>query len=90
MSDETAGTPFVRVADIEIDSVAQASSGFVLTGRGQDRADYRLELTIELPMDPKTRAVVAELLSQSDMTLLRRARPPLRSNAAPRRNAPAG
>jgi hypothetical protein len=87
MSDTPEGDAFVRVADIEIDAVAPAALGFLLTGRGQDRADYRLEMTIEMPMNPETRAVVAELLSQSDFRLSRRARPPLGAGRA-RKAAP--
>jgi len=66
------------------------SSGFVLSGRGKDGADYRLEVTLEMPMDAKTRSVVAELLSQSDFKLSRPTRPSLRSGPASRKNATAG
>lgn len=87
MSDIPVGDAFVRVADIEIDEVAPAASGFLLTGRGQDRADYRVEMTLEMPMDQRTRAVVAELLSQSDFCVSRRARQPV-GGARARRPAP--
>ena len=42
------------------------------------RAEYRLELHFDLPLDPRTRTVLGELLSQSDLTISRRA--PLRNS----------
>jgi hypothetical protein len=65
---------FQPVADIEIDAVTPSERGFTLTGQGgpPDRAVYRLDLHFELPLDPRTRAVVGELLSQSDLTISRR------------------
>ena len=90
MNDTPEGESLVCVADVEIDAVAPASSGFVLSGRGRDGADYRLEVTLEMPMNSKTRAVVAELLSQSDFRLFRQARPSLRGGPPSRKNAAAG
>jgi hypothetical protein len=62
------------VAAIAIDAVTPSNRGFTLTGQGAppDRALYRLELRFELPLDPRTRAVLGELLSQSDLTVSRR------------------
>lgn len=74
---------FVTVAEIEVDAVAPAQSGFVLTGRGHDRADYRLELDLELPMDRRTRAVLGELLAQSEWRVRRRSQPPLGTTRRP-------
>jgi hypothetical protein len=70
-----APTPaFQPVANIEIDAVTPSERGFTLTGQGgpPDRAEYRLELHFELPLDPRTRTVLGELLSQSDLTISRR------------------
>jgi hypothetical protein len=62
------------VAAIEIDAVMPSDRGFTLTGQGTppDRGTYRLELSFELPLDPRTRTVLGELLSQSGLTLSRR------------------
>ncbi|MGD8727554.1 MAG: hypothetical protein PVH40_07910 [Gemmatimonadales bacterium] len=69
---------FVNVAEVEIDAVQPGRSGFVLTGRGRDRAEYRLEIDLEMPTDQRTRAVLGELLAQSDWRILRRAAQPFR------------
>jgi hypothetical protein len=62
------------VAAIEIDAVSPSDRGFTLTGQGTppDRGVYRLELRFELPLDPRTRSVLGELLSQSGVTVARR------------------
>jgi hypothetical protein len=62
------------IAAIAIDAVTPSDRGFTLTGPGAppDRARYRLELRFELPLDPRTRTVLGELLSQSDLTVSRR------------------
>ena len=73
------GHGYVNVAEIEIDAVHPGRSGFVLTGRGVDRADYRLEMVLEMPIDQRTKAVLAELLAQSDWRIQRRAHEPFRS-----------
>ena len=69
------------VAAIAIDAVGPSDRGFTLTGQGAppDRALYRLELRFELPLDPRTRTVLGELLSQSDLTVSRRDTPPRNS-----------
>ncbi|NIM48148.1 MAG: hypothetical protein GTN78_20715 [Gemmatimonadales bacterium] len=80
---------YVKVAEVEIDAVQPARSGFVLTGRGQDRADYRLEMELDMPIDRQTRAVLGELLAQSEWRVLRRAPQPFtpqRSKAARKSN----
>ena len=77
-SDEPGGD-YVKVAEVEIDAVQQGRSGFVLTGRGTDRADYRLEMELEMPVDQRTRAVLAEILAQSDWTIRRRAHQPFQA-----------
>jgi hypothetical protein len=70
---------YVNVAEVEIDAVHPGRSGFILTGRGSDKADYRLEMELELPVDQRTRSVLAELLAQSDWRIQRRAHQPFRS-----------
>ena len=66
------------VAVIEIEAVTPMDRGFTLTGQGTppDRGVYRLELHFELPLDPRTRTVLGELLSQSDVTIARRDQAP--------------
>jgi hypothetical protein len=64
------------IAEIEIDAVTPSDRGFTLTGRGADRIEYRLDLHFELPLDLRTRSVLGELLSQSDLTISRRGAPP--------------
>ena len=63
---------FQSVAEIEIDAVTPSRRGFTLTGQGADRAEYRLDVHFELPLDPRTRKVIGELLTQSDVTIARR------------------
>lgn len=77
MTPSSPSDDFVSVADIEVDVVQPASSGFVLLGRGRDRADYRLEVRLEMPVDQRTRSVLSEILSQSGLRLWRRAQRPL-------------
>ncbi len=70
---------------MDVDAVQPGRSGFILLGRGRDRADYRLELRLDMPIDQRTRAVLGELLSQSEWRILRRAPQPF--NARQRRSA---
>jgi hypothetical protein len=80
---------FQPLADIEIDAVTPSTRGFTLTGQGAgpDRSEYSLDLRFELPLDNRTRTVLGELLSQSELTVYRRAsEAPLRSLRA--RSAP--
>jgi hypothetical protein len=69
---------FVTVADIEVEAVRPGRSGFTLDGRGADMTEYRLELHLDLPVDQRTRAVLGELLSQSEWRVQRRIRAPLK------------
>jgi hypothetical protein len=66
-----AGPAFAPIARIEIDAVTPSHSGFTLTGQGSDRVRYRLDMRFELPLDHRTRTVLGELLSQSDLTVYR-------------------
>jgi hypothetical protein len=63
---------FEPITTVAIDAVTPSDRGFTLTGQGADRAEYRLDMHFELPLDPRTRTVLGELLSQSDLTISRR------------------
>jgi hypothetical protein len=63
---------FESIATVAIDAVTPSERGLTLTGQGADRAEYRLEVHFDLPLDPRTRTVLGELLSQSDLTISRR------------------
>jgi hypothetical protein len=60
------------LADIAVDEVSPSRQGLMLTGQGRDHADYQLDLRFEMPLDPRTRTVLGELLSHSDLTISRR------------------
>ena len=60
------------LADIEVEAVRPEGQGFTLTGQGPDHAEYRLDLHFEMPLDPRTRAVLGELFSHSEVTVSRR------------------
>jgi len=72
---------YQRLADIEVEAVRPEVQGFTLTGQGPDRAEYRLDVHFDLPIDARTRAVLGELLSHSGLTISRRGAAP----AAPAR-----
>jgi len=65
---------FEPIAIVAIEAVTPSDRGLTLTGQGAgaDRAEYRLDVHFELPLDPRTRTVLGELLSQSDLTISRR------------------
>jgi hypothetical protein len=67
---------FEPIATVEIDAVTPSDRGFTLTGQGTspDQVEYRVDMHFELPLDPRTRTVLGELLSQSDLTISRRPR----------------
>lgn len=77
-SPQPADEGYVKVADIEVDAVRPERSGFVLHGRGADRADYRLEMHLDIPVDKQTKNILGEMLAQSELRVLRRAIAPLR------------
>jgi hypothetical protein len=77
-------TSFQRLAEIEVDAVTPSREGFTLTGQGSDNAEYRLDLHFDVPLDPRTRTVLGGLLSQSDLTVLRRSPAPPASGALTR------
>ena len=61
------------VAKIEVDAARPDVQGFTLTGEGPDHVEYQLDLRFAMPLDAKTRTVLGELLSHSDLTISRRA-----------------
>jgi hypothetical protein len=60
------------LAEIEVDAARPELQGFTLTGQGPDHAEYQLDLRFEMPLDSRTRTVLGELLSHSDLTISRR------------------
>lgn len=60
------------LAEIEVDEVSPSRLGFTLSGQGPDHAEYQLDLRFEMPLDPRTRTVLGELLSHSDLIISRR------------------
>lgn len=80
MASNQPGDEFLPVADIEVTAVEPLQSGFRLTGRGQDAADYRLEMHLDVPVNPRTRTVLGELLAQTEWRLWRRAARSLNPN----------
>ncbi len=74
------------LAEIEVDAASPSHQGFTLMGQGMDHAEYQLDLRFEMPLDQRTRTVLGELLSHSDLTISRRA--PGRLAAALRQRRP--
>ncbi len=64
---------FLPVAEVAVDSVEPSRSGFVLRGFGGDAAEYRMDMHLDIRVDPKTQAVLGEILSQSEWRIWRRA-----------------
>jgi len=65
--------PQYEPLQIEVDAARPEPQGFMLTGQGPDHIEYQLDLRFEMPLDPRTRTVLGELLSHSDLTISRRA-----------------
>ena len=65
---------------IAVDEVRPEAHGFVLSGQGDDRVAYQVNIQFELPLDAKTRAVLGELLTQATVAVspVRPAAPALR------------
>jgi hypothetical protein len=78
MVTEPAVEQFDLVADVPIEEVRPVPDGFVLQGRGTDRADYRFELHIDWPVDLRTKKVLSEILSQAEVRVMRWRSPPRR------------
>ena len=71
MATDAAGDGFDLVADVPIDEVRSTPHGFVMQGRGTDRAGYTLEMHLDLPVDQRTRKVLSEILSQAEVKVIR-------------------
>ena len=69
---------YVPVANVEVTAVMPQSSGFRLQGVGADGADYLMEMHLDMPINQRTRAVLGEMLSQSEWVVYRRAQVPLK------------
>jgi hypothetical protein len=74
------------LAEIEVDAASPSHQGFTLIGQGPDRAEYQLDLRFEMPLDQRTRTVLGELLSHSDLIISRRAPGRLAAALRQRRN----
>ncbi len=83
------GPDFQCVAEIAVEAVRPEPHGFTLLGQGAggDRSEYRLDLHFDVPFDARTRAVLGELLSQSELTVSRRLPPTLGRPSARRERA---
>ena len=79
--DKDTGNDLLPVSDIEVNAVRPERSGFVLVGRGADRAEYRIEMRLGLPVDQNTQTVLGEMLAQSEFKVFRRAPASLRQAA---------
>lgn len=77
---------FEPLAEIEVDAVRPEHRGFTLTGQGPDRVEYQLDLRFEMPLDPRTRTVLGEILSHSDLIISRRTPGGLTAALRQRRN----
>ena len=71
MATDAAGESFDLVADVPIDEVRSTPDGFVMRGRGTDRAGYTLEMHLDLPVDQRTRKVLSEILAQAEVKVMR-------------------
>ncbi|PYO30299.1 MAG: hypothetical protein DMD51_01195 [Gemmatimonadetes bacterium] len=80
------GRAYEPLAEIEVDQVKPERQGFMLTGQGPDNAEYQLDLRFGMPLDPRTRTVLGELLSHSDLIISRRAPGGLAQALRQRRN----
>ena len=82
MATDVAGDSFDLVADVPIDEVRSTPNGFMMQGRGTDRAGYTLEMHLDLPVDQRTRKVLSEILSQAEVKVMRW-RAPVRRPSSP-------
>ncbi len=74
---------YVPVANVEVTAVMPQTSGFRLQGIGADGADYLMEMHLDMPINQRTRAVLGEMLSQSEWVVYRRAQVPLKKQKRP-------
>lgn len=61
-----------HLANVQVDLVQPEQQGFTLSGQGGDRAEYRIGVHFDMPLDGRTRAVLGELLAQSEISIARR------------------
>lgn len=80
---------FLPVAEVEIEAVEPSPSGFVLRGSGADSAEYRMDMQLDIRVDPRTRAVLSEIFSQSTWRIWRRLPLSLRARRPGRSPTPA-
>jgi hypothetical protein len=78
MATDPAAENYDLVADVPIDEVRVTAEGFVMEGRGSDRSGYRLEMHLDWPVDPRTKKVLSEILSQVEVRVMRWRSPPRR------------
>jgi hypothetical protein len=78
MATDPAAGSYDLVADVPIDEVRVTEEGFVMEGRGSDRSGYRLEMHLDWPVDPRTKKVLSEILSQVEVRVMRWRSPPRR------------
>ena len=71
MATEPGAEAFDLVADVPIEEVRATPEGFVLQGHGLDRSGYRLEMRLDWPVDPRTKRVLSEILSQAEVKVMR-------------------
>jgi hypothetical protein len=86
--DQQPDDDFLPVAEVEVDAVQSTRAGFLLRGSGKDSAEYRLDVHFDMPVDHKTHAVLAEMLSQSEWRIWRRAPALLHQPREGRRRSP--
>ena len=73
MEASSPGPRYIPVAEIDLEAVLPTRSGFRMEGRGADGAEYQLELHLDLPVNQRTQRVLAELFSQSELKISRKA-----------------
>lgn len=78
---------FVPVAEVTVDLVRPTREGFTLEGRGEDGADYRMDMHLDIRVNERTRTVLGEIFSQSEWSIARRVRSPLRARLQRNRSA---
>ena len=78
---EPAAENYDLLVDVPIEEVRTTPEGFVLEGHGTDRSGYRLEMHIDWPVDPRTKRVLSEILSQAEVRVMRWRSPPHRGRS---------
>src|SRR5688500_5488006 len=69
---------YIPLAHVELSSVRPHRTVFSLQCRSAARADYPIDLELKVPVDQRTRSVLADLLTQSRWRLSRKAAQTLR------------